>query len=344
MILKKLKYHISEISKRIHQDGLQLVHINHAEPKRVELNYYESYMTSGVMADHLKLIIHHADAKRIRDAKTDIRHGYSYSRRGKTTEAELRVPCTDNSICFAFFYKKVEVPYVRVTSRLAGSHYPDIDIETYMSPDELRIKLNEAIATNLKGNELLTHLIENIAKAPSTAKEIKDAVIERKNELKVEFDSVADEIFGDFESLRQDNPEVVSEIVDAYRKRANKLIDIECKEEDTAIKKLEAEIQRLRTKRSQKIKALLSKVNAKEENLSAVNLISLRDEGREPLEVKLRMLCKFYIELPETDKPLVISALKVKIREMIDVYNSYSEYKFDEFSLKHICSYANITL
>ncbi|MCY9861349.1 hypothetical protein OTK49_02310 [Vibrio coralliirubri] len=344
MILKKFRHHFSELTKRISSDGFDLVHLNHSEPKKVELNHYESYMTSGVMADSSKLIIHNSDAKRIRDEKTSIRHGYSYSSRGKKTEAGLRVLCTHSSINFAFFYKTTETPYVRVTSRLANSHYPDIDLETYMSPDELRLKLNEAIATNLSGGDLLNHLVDNIAKAPSTASEINDSVIERKKQLCDNFEELADSIFSEFVNFKQESAEAATKIVESYKSRALKLIAVECQDEDRQIAELESKILKLKEKRNKKVKNLLAKVDTRKENIKAVEIINLRNKGNDPLTKKLHQLVNFYTELPEGDKPLVLPSLKIKIRKAIEVFNSYSEYEYDDYTLKYICVEAKITL
>ena len=69
LITKIFQEQFRQVKKRLTESGFNIVPLHGYKAKKVELNYYTSYTTLGVEADHLRLIIHEDDSSEIQKAK-----------------------------------------------------------------------------------------------------------------------------------------------------------------------------------------------------------------------------------------------------------------------------------
>lgn len=328
LISKLFREQFRAVKNRLSGSGFNIVSLQGSNAKKVQLNFYTSYTTLGVEADHLRLIMHDDDSKDIQEAKREEIYNFNHSINLK----KVTVPMAHPSIGFNFFYKDLEEPYVRVTARLLGMPYPNLIESPPFTSEELKELFRLVLKGNETGEDFVNKMIDILVLNHDKNHKVNKTKLQQKESAsKASFEKFCEDNHSDYLSLSFDRDKVRSE-VDKFEKAYRK--ELGSTEEYNEVKRLEQELELARIKLRKKGSDINSRMLNENPFVSLV--LEYRDGGEDVVLNKIKALYKFHKTLSKSDQSFTKSLLNQSARRIIDTYNSYSEYPFSDFRIDWI--------
>ncbi|MEH0790667.1 hypothetical protein KW882_00020 [Vibrio parahaemolyticus] len=328
LITKIFQEQFRQVKKRLTESGFNIVPLHGYKAKKVELNYYTSYTTLGVEADHLRLITHEDDSSEIQKAK---KKEIWESNRAINLKA-VTLPLGHASIGFNFFYKELEEPYIRVTARLKGMPYPNLIASPPFTPNELKELFKYVLKGEETGEDFINKMIETFVLNHSSHLANKQTELQNKESAsKAQFEKFCEKTYSGFLSLSFDREKVEEEVSKFETTYSEK---IAATEEFNEVKRLEKELELARAKlrdRGSEIKhSMLS------ENHYVKLVLERRKVSEDTVLQNIRSLYNHHKSLPLADQSFTKSTLSQTVKKIVDNYNSYAEYPLSDFSIDWI--------